>query len=149
MKITVPLLRGLWMTTEEMSFQSSGSHVPFQPTQQHRGSRLEKPTMGHPLPPSCYSVRPPPLAGRRRCEAIATAVFGRVRRAVAGVELRPVVLSPSSPSSKLSVRFRESMASSAASRSALSNASSRELLDDLVASAAECDGSIETALDCP
>ena len=136
--------------------QSSPSSRP----NQHRGYELENLRWGTATPSSRYSVRPPLAGRRRRCEADASAVLVPVRAVVVVELLRRVVLlsssssssSSSSLSSKLGVRFRESIASSA-SRSSASNDASRERLpDDLpVASAAaaeECDGSIEArALD--
>ena len=138
--------------------QSSPSSRP----NQHRGYELENLRWGTAIPSSRYSVRPPLAGRRRRCEADASAVLVPVRAVVVVELLRRVVLlssSSSSLSSKLSVRFRESIASSE-SRSSASNDASRERLPDdlLVASAAaaaaaaaaaeECDGSIEArALD--
>jgi hypothetical protein len=133
--------------------QSSPSSRP----NQHRGYELENLRWGTATPSSRYSVRPPLAGRRRRCEADASAVLVPVRAVVVVELLRRVVLlssSSSSLSSKLSVRFRESIASSE-SRSSASNDASRERLPDdlLVASAAaaaaeECDGSIEArALD--
>ena len=134
--------------------QSSPSSRPSQ----HRGYELENIRWGTATPSSRYSVRPPLAGRRRRCEAVASAVLVPVRAVVVVELLRRVVLlsssssSSSSLSSKLSVRFRESIASSA-SRSSASNDASRErlpddLLDASAASAEEWDGSIESrALD--
>jgi hypothetical protein len=119
--------------------QSSPSSRP----NQHRGYELENLRWGTATPSSRYSVRPPLAGRRRRCEADASAVLVPVRAVVVVELLRRVVLlssSSSSLSSKLSVRFRESIASS----------ESRSSASILVASAAaeECDGSIEArALD--
>ena len=143
-----------------MSFQSSYSHPrPADPANIEDTSW--KTYDGAPRTPSSrYSVRPPLAGRRRRCKAVASAVIVPVRAVLVVELLRRVVLlsssssssSLSSLSSKLSVRFRESIASSA-SRSSASNDASRERLPDdlLVASAAsaeECDDSIESrALD--
>ena len=122
--------------------------IPVQPTKQHRVSELENRQWD--TAPSLL-----PLFGASSSRGMASLMQSHRHRrrwsrvcGVVGVELprRVVLVSSSLLSSKLSIRLRESMASSA-SRSLASNAASWErLLNDLIA-AEECNGLIEAALD--